>query len=391
MRFLRTTSTARLLALVIGVVVVGAATAAIAIAATGSSGQKPPPKPLAQAVRDALTAPKVDGVTARIKFTNHLIDSGAVVGQTPLISGASGRLWASSDGKVRLELQSTSGDVQVTSDGKSFLVYDSGSNTAYRGEIPQHQNHSQSQSKPDSPPSVSQIQKSIHQARQHGSVSGAIPTTVAGQSAYEVRVAPQHGGLVSGARLAWDAIRGVPLKVSVYARGNGSPVLSLGAQNISFGKVAASTFAISPPKGAHVVDLTPHSGGNGTGPRGKGATGLRAVQKAVGFTVSAPDRLAGKSRQDVKRVGSDGALVTYGQGLDGIAVFEKKSDSQAQAPSAHHGDNGLSLPTVSINGTTARELPTALGTVVQFTRGGVEYTVLGSQPANTVIAAARAL
>ncbi len=310
MHFLRTTSTARLLALVLGVAVVAAATAAIALAASGGSGQKPPPKPLAQAVHDALSAPAVDGVTARIKFTNHLIDSGAVVGQTPLISGASGRLWASSDGKLRLELQSTSGDVQLTSDGKSFLVYDGASNTAYRGEIPQHQG----QSKPDAgAPSVSKIQKSIDQARQHGSVSGAIPTTVAGRSAYEVRVVPQHGGLVSGARLAWDAARGVPLKVSVYARGNASPVLSLSAQHISFGKVAASTFAISPPKGAHVVDLTPRSSGPNAA-HGKDVTGLSAVQKAVGFSVSAPDKLAGKTRQDVKQVGQDGALVTYGTG-----------------------------------------------------------------------------
>jgi hypothetical protein len=46
---------------------------------------------------------------------------------------------------------------------------------------------------------------------------------------------------------------------------------------------------------------------------------------------------------------------------------------------------------VSINGVTGQELPTALGTMVRFTRGGVDYTVLGAQPASTVIAAARAL
>ena len=370
MRFLRTTSTARLLALVIGVAVVAAATAAIALAATSGSGQKPPPKPLAQAVHDALTAPQVDGVTARIKFTNHLIDSSAIEGTTPLISGATGRLWASSDGKLRIELQSTAGDVQVVSDGKSFLVYDGSSNTAYTGQVPQQQGPPK---KDHGAPSVAQIAKGIGHARQHATVSGAIPTTVAGQSAYEVRVTPQHGGLVSGARLFWDAVHGVPLKVAVYARGNGTPVLALSATSISFGKVPASTFAISAPKRAHVVDLTPHSG----------KTGLQPLS----FTPSAPATLAGKSRQQVKHLGSDGALITYGQGLDGLAVIEKKTDGQQQSQPLQ----GLSLPTVSINGTTGQELPTALGTVVRFTRGGVEYTVLGSQPASTVIAAARAL
>jgi outer membrane lipoprotein-sorting protein len=373
MRFLRTTSTARLLALVLGAAVVAAGTAAIALAATSGGGQKPPPESLAKAVHNALTAPKVDGVTARIKFTNHLIDSSAVTGSTPLISGATGRLWASSDGRVRIELQSTSGDAQLISDGKSFLVYDGSSNTAYTGQVPQHQ---EKQKKDSGPPSLARIQKGIDNAKQHAGVSGAIPTTVAGQSAYEVRITPQHGGLVSGARLAWDAIHGVPLEVAVYARGNTTPVLALTAQSISFGKVAASTFAITPPEGAHVVDLTPRHGNTGRTP--------------LSFTPSAPTTLVDNSRRQVKHLGSDGVLVTYGQGLDGIAVFEKKSDGGPQQPQ-QQGDNGLSLPTVSINGTTAQELPTALGTVVRFTRGGVEYTVVESQPADTVIAAARAL
>ncbi|HEX6457745.1 MAG TPA: hypothetical protein VF032_02405 [Thermoleophilaceae bacterium] len=377
MRFLRTTSTARLLALVIGVAVVAAATAAIALAATSGGGTKPPPKPLAQAVHDALTAPRVDGVSARVKFTNHLIDSSAITGSNPLISGASGRLWASSDGKVRIELQSSGGDVQLVSNGKSFLVYDGSSNTAYTGQVPQHQSKRPERK---TPPSLSRIQKGIAQARQHAAVSGAIPTTVAGQSAYEVRVTPRNGGLVSGARLFWDAVKGVPLKVSVYARGNSSPVLSLSATKISFGKVSSSVFNLSPPKGAHVVDLTQKSGPGSKQPL------------SPGFTPSAPAKLAGKSRQELKRLASGGVLATYGQGLDGLVVFEKPAGRQQAPPQQpQQGENGLSLPTVDINGTTGQELPTALGTVVRFTRGGVEYVVAGSQPPAVVLAAARAL
>jgi outer membrane lipoprotein-sorting protein len=364
-RFLRTTSTARLLALVLGVVAVATATAAIALATTSSNGHKPPPKPLAQAVHDALTAPQVDGVTARIKFTNHLVDPGVDIGTTPLLSGATGRLWASSDGRLRIELQSTSGDVQVVSDGKSFLVYDGSSNTAYTGDVPQHKHKHTA-----SAPSLRQIQKGIADARHHATVSGAIPTTVAGQSAYEVRVTPQHRGLLSGARLAWDAVHGVPLRIAVYARGNGTPVLALSATSISFGKVPASVFAISPPKGAHVVDLTPKN----------------QTTQRLSFTPSAPATLAGMRRQQVKPLGSDGVLVTYGQGLDGLAVIERKVDGRQQQLGG-----SLPLPTVSINGTSGQELPTALGTVVRFTRGSVEYTVLGSHPAATVLAAARAI
>src|SRR3954462_2307825 len=124
MSYLRHISTRRLLALLTTTVVVLAGSAAAIALAAGGSGPPPPPKPLAQAVHDALAAPPIDGVTARIKFTNHLVDSSALPGATPLLSGASGRLWASAGGRLRLELQSTSGDVQIVTDGGRFLVYD---------------------------------------------------------------------------------------------------------------------------------------------------------------------------------------------------------------------------------------------------------------------------
>lgn len=379
MRFLRTASTARLLALLLGAVAAAAATAAIALAATSGSGPKPPPKALAQAVHDALAAPTVPGVSARIKWVNHLIDSSAITGSGPLISGADGRLWASSGGKFRLELQGNDGDVQVVANGRSLLVYDSSRNTAYRAELPAQKQHEQRTSaRHERLPSVSRIQHGINQARSHVSVSGAIPTDVAGRPAYEVRVAPQRGGLLSGIRLAWDAARGLPLRIAVYARGDGSPVLSLTATKIAFGRVPASTFAISPPPGAKVVDLTPHSG-SGSGKR-----------KALTFRLLAPKRLAGRTRQSITRMG-DSALVGYGRGLGGLLVFEKTSSSVSGVGAQQQQDLGLSLPTVSINGTTGQELPTALGTVVRFTRGGVDYIVLGSQPASTVLAAARSL
>jgi hypothetical protein len=46
---------------------------------------------------------------------------------------------------------------------------------------------------------------------------------------------------------------------------------------------------------------------------------------------------------------------------------------------------------VSINGSTGQELSTSLGTVIRYSRGGIEYTVLGSVPAVAAEAAARAL
>src|SRR5712691_105460 len=101
--------------------------AALALATTGS-GPEPAPAPLPVAVHDALTAPEVPGVSARIQFTNHLIDSSSLQGSDPLLSGASGRLWASRDGHLRLELQASgnegaTSDSQVLISGDRFSVY----------------------------------------------------------------------------------------------------------------------------------------------------------------------------------------------------------------------------------------------------------------------------
>src|SRR5437879_3964417 len=125
------------------VVALGASLAAIALAA--GPGPTPPPKPLAQAIHDALTAPAVAGVEARVKFTDRLFEGAELAGggegnplsSSPLVSGASGRLWVARDGRARLELQADRGDTQVIYDGKTVELFDAASNTLYRYAIPQ--------------------------------------------------------------------------------------------------------------------------------------------------------------------------------------------------------------------------------------------------------------
>ena len=125
-------------------------------------------------------------------------------------------------------------------------------------------------------------------------------------------------------------------------------------------------------------------------------TGLQAVQAKVGFTIVAPDALVGLPRKEVRLVeldGTPGALVTYGQGLGGIAVLESpaKAQPQTQQQGGRDGGGGLSLPKISINGASGQELDTALGTVVRFDRAGVAYIVAGSVPPTAAEAAARGL
>jgi outer membrane lipoprotein-sorting protein len=404
MKFLRTASTQRLLATIAGLVAAVAAGTAIAGAAAGS-GPVPPPSSLAKAVHGALGAPAVSGITARVSFTNHLIDSSNIQGSDPILTGATGRIWLSRDHRVRLELQSDNGDAQVVLDNGSFWVYDPSANTVYEGKLPADTSKPKKQAKRDQLPAVGQIQSDIGRLAKQVNLSGAVPGDVAGHAAYTVRVSPQHdGGLLGAGELAWDALRGVPLRIAVYAQHDSSPVLELKATDISYGSVPASVFSISPPSGAKVVRVSTPTGHGADMAAAKGkhpkrhaeVTGASAVARHLRFKLLAPSKLVGLPRRSVSLLdwgGSPAALVSYGQNLGGVVVIEQTADSTKAAGTSSTGDHhhGLNLPTVSINGATGQELDTALGTMVRFTRGGVAYTVVGSVPAAAADAAARAL
>jgi outer membrane lipoprotein-sorting protein len=394
MNFLRTLPTRRLATLLAGIVAAGGGGAAIALAA-GGGGPVPPPKPLASAIHDALAAPAVPGITARVQFTNHLIDAASLQGSDPILQGGTGRLWMSGDGHLRLEVQGDNGDAQAVSDGKTFWIYDPSSSTVYRGALPQHTDKNQAD---HGPPTLAQVQNELAKIGKSANVGAATPDDVAGQPAYTVQVSPKHdGGLLGSAQLAWDAMRGVPLRIAVYARGSGTPVLELKATDISYGAVPASDFAISPPPSAKVVQVDLPAGGHGAaGHKGTDVTGKAAVARRLSFPLSAPDKLVGLPLRDVRFVdwnGTPAALVSYGQNLGGIGVLEQPADSASSLGKSggHDHGNGLSLPTISIGGATGQELDTALGTLVRFQRGGVAYTVIGSVPPAAAEAAARGL
>jgi hypothetical protein len=383
--YLRRASTRSLIIVIVAVCALAAGGAAIATAAAGG-GPTPPPKPLDQAINDALSATPPAGVTADVQFTNNLFPSGALLGQTgsALMTGATGRLWLTNDGHGRIELQSDAGDVQIVWDSQTISVYDASSNTVYRANLPQQTNSSGTDT--NTPPTLAEIDSFLTNLGVDWALSGAQPTDVAGQPAYSVSVSPKHdGGLLGSLHLAWDASQGTPLRVGVYAQGDSTPVLELAVTNLSYGAVASGDVNVAPPAGAKVVNLG--GGTPDTGSSTPAVTGLAAVQAAAPFTVVAPDTLVGLPRKDVRLVGGDTMIALYGQGLGGIALVERKVDSSTT------GSNGVlsNLPTVSLDGLTAHELATQLGTVLEWQSGGTSYVLAGSLPASAAETAARAV
>jgi outer membrane lipoprotein-sorting protein len=367
---LRRIPLSRLLLLCALVIAIGVSATALAFAI--GSGPTPQPKPLAQAVHDGLTAPPVEGFSANVQLTDHLLEGANLASGTsgggssslthsPLLTGASGRLWVAKDGRVRLELQDEEGDTQVLYDGHTVSVYDAASNTLYRYTPPAGKEGAGSttsdaqSSKPDEAPSVAKIEEAIAKLK-HVTLSGATPADVAGQPAYTVRVSPKEGGsLLGGAELSWDATNGVPLRAAVYSSTSSSPVIELASSEVSVGPVASSVFEFTPPSNAKIEEVklpTGHSAG---------------------------------SSHDSNATGNP-KITAHGNGVTSVGVLESK---------AKPGEKPLELPEqlpkVKIGEAKAAELSTALGTVLGFERSGVRYLLVGAVTPAQIEAVARGL
>ena len=388
MNFLRTTSTSRLL-LVLAATVALVLSAGFAQAALSGSDPKPDAKPLDRAVHDALNAPAVDGVTARVTFTNGLLPAGSLPdgAVSPLAAGAEGRLWLANDGRMRLELQSEAGDAQIVAGDDRLTIYDSSSETAYALPL----GETKEKDKPaGEPASLADVRGGLDRLAETWDLSGAQPTSTAGRPTYTVRIAPKDdGGLLGAAELAWDALNGVPLRAAVYAQGQDEPVLELEADDVSYGAIDDSTFEADPPAGTRVVEIDPVTG---TDEHGKPTRvhGVEAVQRRLGFELSAPAELAGLPRTSVRLVdmgGEPGAVSIYGEGMGAIAVIQSAAAGAEGKPES----GGFEFPQINIDGATGTELATPLGTMVTFRRGDVDYVVIGSVPPVAAENAARGL
>ena len=373
MNILRRLPLSRLLLACALVLVIGVS--ATALASALSSGPTPQPKPLAQAIHDALSGTggeQIQGVSASVTLTDHLLEGANLAGgghdgasspdgeltSSPLVTGASGRLWLAKDGDLRLELQSQQGDTQILYDGRTISLYDAASNTEYRYTPPAGEPHAPSKA-PDEVPSVAKIEEAIAHLSKHADVSGATPTDVAGQAAYTVRVSPKESGsLFGGVELSFDALHGVPLRAAVYSSTTATPVIELAATEISYGPVSDSVFEVNPPSNAKIEELKPPS-----------STEAQAQHKPADG-------------------GEKPNITTDGSGPSTIAVLQSKEKAGAKTDASEPLEG---LPKVTINGTSASELRTELGTLLTFERSGVRYLLAGSVTPAQIEAVARGL
>ena len=381
--------------LVLAAVMLAAVTVTAVALTRGTSA--PPRRPLAVAIHDALTGKPVDGVSAHFTVTQHLLPGASnLLSQSPLL-GASGDVWASGH-RVKLVVHSQLGTAELAFDGHTVTLYQPKQHAAYVLRLPHHVTAAGAKDATDAKhasgiPSVAEINHAIAQLGSTLSFSGAIPGTMAGRPEYTVKIRAKHdSGLVGPLASAWDAAHGTPLRVALYPRHSGTPAIDFSVTHISYGKLPERDMLVALPHGTKVTTL--HLPSKSEIMKAKSHFEARVETAAKNttsqFPAVAPATLAGMPRTVVRRMSSGangGAIAVYGHGLGSIVVIEHAATSTAPA-----GAGSQFLPDkVTVGTASGNELETTLGTIVSFTRGGISYTVLGSQPASTILSAARAL
>ena len=395
MRYLRTLPTSRLLAVLGLSLALCVAAAAGAVVASGGGGETPPPKPLAEALHDSLAGPPVDGVTARVTFTNKLFPSGALLGSAG--PGADvGRLGAAVADERRARADRAAVEPRRRADR---LEPDRGDRLR---RLLQHRLQGD--------PAAGGVERrggeghAADAGGDHRSADeGRRPRrAVRGDTDERRRDARLHRRSLAEARRR-------------AARGGGG-LLGCLARRAAASRDLRPGLLLTRARADHERHLLrrrrrvlrrrrPAREREGRRSRaavareGRRCNRQRNARDRSGSGAGrrrlphqrARHSLVGLPRQDVRLVGdaeSQTVVVSYGQGLGGIVVAERKAPI-ASGDSASGALGGL--PAVSLDGVTAHELATQLGTIVTWQHADVSTTLAGSIPSAAAEAAAREL
>jgi outer membrane lipoprotein-sorting protein len=171
------------------------------------------------------------------------------------------RLWYADPAHVRLALPVPLGETDVIRNGSTAWVWRSSSNSVQRITIPPRPAKPGTAAPGENMPLTPQqaAQKLLAAVGPSTSVTSGSTTTVAGQDAYRLVIAPKDSrSLVGRIVFEIDAQHpGVVLGVQLFARGAASPAFQTGFTSITFAAPPASTFAFTPPNGASVHTVTP--------------------------------------------------------------------------------------------------------------------------------------
>lgn len=233
---------------------------------------------------------------------------------TQLLIG-SHTLHVAADGQDRQKVSiiEPAAEYSLIHNGSQVWAYDSSSNEAYHSTLPARSSRAVGkQTRAEDFPATPQAaaKQILKAADGTASITADGTARVAGRSAYELLIRPQHASdtTIDSIRIAVDSKTGVPLKFTLQPKGSGKAAFDVAYTKVSFAKPAASTFAFTPPKGVKVTE------GHDT---------------------------AGKEKSGA--LSGLGEPTVVGSGWDTVAVFKGKGGLPAGAEKNHKGGVGAML------------------------------------------------
>jgi len=422
----------------LALIATGAVIAVVLVVGVVTAGAKGPsslpPITVSQLLQNIATkAQSTTAVSGDVAWSNGLLGSSSLLSlggnQTPaglssLLTGGSGRVWAQ-NGKMRLEQQGQNGDFVAVANGATIWTWDSMTDTATQYTHPSGSGGAASAmpSPQASLDPATAIAALIQKLAPNATLSVSGQAVVAGRQTYTLTLTPTSPVTTFGSvRVAIDGHRWVPLRVQVFAKGDGSAILSAGFKKVSFSAISGSLFTFSPPSGATVTHKqlgklgmalgAPVKGTAGKVGAGAGAAAHNAPLTLKQAKVQAPFLLtpsstpagvafrgafvtptsakaraaiAGPTAQQATMIAALGkhptAVLDYGTGFGTVLVVESKTTAAQDAQAQQQLGGQLSMiGKTTVNGMPAIKLQTALGSVVTFRQGDVRVIVAGFVP-----------
>ena len=221
------------------------------LAAAGGAGAQPQLPPVApeDLMSSVLAAPDPGPFTGTVNLQNNL-GLPALPDAPQAANGTStATIWSGGDRKGRVALPSDGAERTLVSDGTTHWAWNSADRTVVRGPV-----GAQDRTTPADPTAAAS--KAITDLRATSTVAVDGTASVAGRNAYELVLtpAPTERTLLREVRVAVDAEKRMPLRLTVLASGSTEPALQVGFSKLEFGPQDAALFTFTPPPGATVTD-----------------------------------------------------------------------------------------------------------------------------------------
>jgi outer membrane lipoprotein-sorting protein len=248
-------------------VAAGAVVAAIAVGVPAATNSAPslPTRSAADIISLAEQQHSISGLSGTVVLMSSLgvpavpstdTTGRSAEGLTGLLSGSHTlRIWAAGPDHFRVQVLGQLDETEVVRDGNQAWTYAYRTNTATRLQLPASSATHKSEAPALTAMTPQEIAQRLLAAIDPSTrVSVGAPVQVAGRSAYQLDIAPRTPkSLIGLATIAVDSRTGVPLRVTITARGARSPALTVGFTSVKFQKPSASTFAFTPPPGAKIT------------------------------------------------------------------------------------------------------------------------------------------